>query len=78
MTMFKQTKNLKEIFDLSDEYFTKRMGKELIEGVHYVIPPSSSRTKKAILWDIDALVNWMKGHQVDSELDELLSRSQKR
>ena len=77
MLTFKQTKNLKEIFDLSDDYFTKRMGKELIEGVHYVIPPSSSRTKKAILWDVNALVNWMKGHQVDSELDELLSRSQK-
>lgn len=78
MVTFKQTKNLKEIFDLSDEYFTKRMGTEFIQGIHYLIPPSSSRTKKAILWDIDALVNWMKGHQVDSELDELLSRSQKR
>lgn len=78
MLTFKQTKNLKEIFDLSDDYFTKRMGKELIEGVHYVIPPSSSKTKKAILWDIDALINWMKGHQVDQELDELLSRAQKR
>lgn len=78
MTIFKQTKNLKEIFDLSDEYFTKRMGKELIEGIHYVIPPSPSKTKKAILWDINALINWMKGHQVDQELDALLSRSQKR
>ena len=78
MTMFKQTKNLKEIFDLSDDYFTKRMGKELIEGVHYVIPPSSSRTKKAILWDIHALINWMKGNLIDNELNELLSRSQKR
>ena len=78
MTMFKQTKNLKEIFDLSDEYFTKRMGKELIEGIHYVIPPSPSKTKKAILWNIDALVNWMKGNHIDNELDELLSRSQKR
>jgi len=78
MLTFKQTKNLKEIFDLSDDYFTKRMGKELIEGIHYVIPPSPSKTKKAILWDIDALINWMKGNRVDSELDELLSRSQKR
>lgn len=78
MTMFKQTKNLKEIFDLSNDYFTKRMGRELIEGVHYVIPPSPSKTKKAILWDINAIISWMKGHQVDKELDELLSRSQKR
>jgi len=78
MVTFKQTKNLKEIFDLSDEYFTKRMGKELVEGIHYVIPPSASKTKKAILWDINALINWMKGHQVDQELDELLSRTQKR
>lgn len=78
MLIFKQTKNLKEIFDLSDEYFTKRMDKELVKGIHYVIPPSSSKTKKAILWDIHALINWMKGHQVDQELDALLSRSQKR
>ncbi|ATB69062.1 hypothetical protein SJPD1_0950 [Sulfurospirillum diekertiae] len=78
MLTFKQTKNLKEIFDLSDDYFTKRMGKELVEGIHYLVPPSSSKTKKAILWDINALINWMKGHQVDQELDELLSRAQKR
>lgn len=78
MIVFKQTKNLKEIFDLSDDYFTKRMGKELLEGIHYVIPPSSSKTKKAILWDISALVNWMKGNYIDNELNELLSRSQKR
>lgn len=78
MILFKQTKNLKEIFDLSDDYFTKRMGKELLEGIHYVIPPSSSKTKKAILWDISALVNWMKGNYIDNELNELLSRSQKR
>lgn len=78
MTVFKQTKNLKEIFDLSDDYFTKRMGKELRKGIHYVVPPSPSKTKKAILWDINALINWMKGNQVDAELDELLSRSQKR
>jgi len=50
----------------------------LVEGIHYVIPPSASKTKKAILWDINALINWMKGHQVDQELDELLSRTQKR
>jgi len=78
MIIFKQTKNLKEIFDLSDDYFTKRMGKELVEGIHYVVPPSPSKTKKAILWDINALLNWMKGNRVDTELDELLSRSQKR
>jgi hypothetical protein len=54
------------------------MGTEFIQGIHYVIPPSPSRTKKAILWDIEALINWMKGNRIDSELDELLSRSQKR
>lgn len=78
MILFKQTKNLKEIFDLSDDYFTKRMGTELIQDIHYVIPPSTSKTKKAILWDVNALINWMKGNQVDQELGELLSRTQKR
>lgn len=78
MLTFKQTKNLKEIFDLSDDYFTKRMGTEFIQDIHYVIPPSASKTKKAILWDINALINWMKGNRVDSELDELLSSTQKR
>lgn len=77
MILFKQTKNLKEIFDLSDDYFTKRMGTELIQDIHYVIPPSTSKTKKAILWDVNALINWMKGNQVDQELGELLSRTQK-
>ena len=52
MNIFKQTKNLKEIFDLSDDYFTSRMGKELIKDIHYVIPPSSSKTKKEPLQSI--------------------------
>lgn len=75
MKKYVQTKNLPQIFDLSSDYFQVRMKKEFVEGVHYHIPPSSSKTKKAVLWNIEALENWLKGNQVDSELDELLSRN---
>jgi len=71
---YAQTKNLYEIFDLSVDYFQKRMGSELILGIHYFIPPSNSKTKKAVLWDIEALENWLRGNQVDSELENLLGR----
>ncbi|MCX6050974.1 MAG: hypothetical protein NTZ60_00485 [Campylobacterales bacterium] len=74
MKKYAQTKNLCEIFDLSVDYFQKRMDNEFINGVHYFIPPTTSKTKKAVLWDIEALENWLRGNQVDSELENLLGR----
>ena len=74
MKKYVQTKNLCEIFDLSVDYFQKRMDKELIKGIHYFIPPTTSKTKKAVLWDIEALENWLRGNQVDAELENLLGR----
>lgn len=74
MKKYVQTKNLHEIFDLSVDYFQKRMEYDFIKGIHYFIPPTSSKTKKAVLWDIEALENWLKGNQVDSELENLLGR----
>lgn len=70
-----QTKNLPTIFDLSVDYFQKRMNTELVQGVHYFIPPSTSKTKKAVLWNIEALENWIKGHSIDNDLNALLERS---
>jgi len=70
-----QEKNLKEYFDLSIDYFKSRKGTELFEGVHYFVPPSNSRTKKAILWKIEAVENWLTGNKINNELDDLLSRS---
>ena len=74
MKKYAQTKNLCEIFDLSVDYFQKRMNNDFIKGIHYFIPPTTSKTKKAVLWDIEALENWLRGNQVDSELENLLGR----
>ncbi len=74
MKKYAQTKNLLEIFDLSVDYFQKRMDNDFIKGIHYFIPPTTSKTKKAVLWDIEALENWLRGNQVDSELENLLGR----
>lgn len=76
MKKYIQTKNLPNVFDLSTDYFSARMGKEFIQGVHFFIPPNSSKTKKAVLWSIKALEDWLRGNQnPDSELQELLNRT---
>jgi hypothetical protein len=63
------------VFDLSSDFFTSRLGSDFFVGVHCFIPPSSSKTKKAILWDFEALDNWIRGYQVaDNELNSLLNR----
>ena len=69
-----QTKNLPTIFDLSTDFFSNRMGKEFVKGIHYFIPPNSSKTKKAVLWSVEAVENWLKGNQIDDELKALLDR----
>lgn len=69
-----QEKNLPEIFDLSTDFFAQRKKTEFIEGIHFFIPPNSSKTKKAILWDIEALDNWLRGNQIDDEIKSLLDR----
>lgn len=74
MKKYIQTKNLKDIFDLSPNYFQKRMDDEFINGIHYFIPPSPSNTKRAVLWDFEALDNWIRGNKVDNELENLLAR----
>jgi len=74
MPKYVQTKNLSKIFDLSIDFFKRRMFKEFKEGIHFFIPPGSSKTKKAILWDVEAIENWLRGNYIDPELDELLSR----
>lgn len=75
MQKYCQTKNLKSIFDLSLDYFTSRMNIDFFEGLHYFIPPTNSKTKKAVLWDINALESWIRGnHNNDKETQELLSR----
>jgi len=71
---FAQTKNLTKIFDLSPDFFQKRINTEFYEGIHFFIPPTSSKTKKAVLWDIDAIDNWIKSKKTNNELYELLKR----
>jgi len=69
-----QSKNLNMIFDLSTDFFQKRINIEFFEGIHFLIPPNSSKTKKVVLWDIDALDNWFRGNKVNDELQKLLKR----
>lgn len=74
MKKYAQINTLSEIFDLSPDYFKKRMNNDFIEGVHYFIPPTRSRTKRAILWSIEATEKWICGNDIDVELDQLLRR----
>lgn len=75
MKKYIQSKNLPTIYDLSIDYFISRQEKELFEGIHYFIPPTTSKTKKAVLWDIEALENWIRGcKNQNKELQELLNR----
>jgi len=75
MQKYIQTKNLTKVFDLSVDYFKNRMEIEFFEGVHYFIPPTTSKTKKAVLWDCEAINRWIRGEcNPDKELDELLKR----
>ncbi|WP_148153527.1 hypothetical protein [Sulfurimonas denitrificans] len=74
MKKYIQTKNLPTIFDISTDYFSQRMNKEFIEGIHYFIPPTKSKTKKVVLWSIEALENWIKNYQADDEVKALLDR----
>lgn len=67
---YAQLKTLSIIFDVSENYFKKRMHKEFKQGVHFLIPKSSSRTKKIVLWDIKEVDKWIKSS--DSNAKDLV------
>ena len=67
------------MFDLSTDFFKARKGKEFFEGVHYFIPPTTSKTKKAVLWRIVEIENWLTSNgkaarEIDPEIENLLKR----
>lgn len=68
--------HLSDIFGPSQDYFKDRKGTKFIEGVHFFIPENASPTKKAIFWDIQAVENWIRGNQINQELQDLLQRRQ--
>jgi hypothetical protein len=70
---YAQLQTLSEIFDISQEYFRKRMHGEFKQGIHFFIPPSQSRTKKIVLWDITAVEKWLKEN--DSSAANLIALS---
>lgn len=74
MKKYIQEKNLPDLFDLSKDFFTKRKESEFIKGIHYFVPPTKSVTKKAVLWDIGAVDDWIRGNQAENEVLELLKR----
>lgn len=76
MKKYIQHKDLRKIFDISPDYFKARMYKELIEGIHFIIPPTNSRTKKIILWNIEELDKWLRSNKSSNkdEIDALLKR----
>lgn len=75
MKKYAQIQTLSEIFDLSIDYFRNRMKTEFQEGVHYFRPPTNSKTKKAVLWDVGEIEKWIRQDYNDSELVSLLERS---
>ena len=72
-----QQKHLVNIFDLSVDYFKKRINVDFFEGVHF-FPQSNSKTKKVVLWDVPevkkALKNSSTSSTLDPEVAELLKR----
>jgi hypothetical protein len=69
------------MFDLSIDFFKQRKNKEFFQGTHYFIPPTNSKTKKAVLWSIEAIENWLITEsigsnriKIDSEIENLLKR----
>ena len=69
-----QQANLKEIFDLSVDYFTSRINKEFFEGIHFHVPPSNSNTKRAVLWDYEKLDSWINSSPTKDNVLDLLKR----
>jgi len=74
-----QEKHLPLMFDLSVDYFKQRKGKQFFEGVHYFVPPTSSKTKKVVLWSIEAVESWFIDNNkieinIDPEIENLLKR----
>lgn len=67
MKRYAQLKTLVDIFDLSEDWFKKRMASEehperpFKEGIFYFVPPTDSRTKKAILWDVEVVEAYIRG-----------------
>lgn len=71
-----QHKNLFKFCDISSDYFKSRMYIELFEGQHFIILPTTSITKKIILWDVEELEKWFRSKisNDESEINALLSR----
>lgn len=70
--IFVQTKNLESIFDIKQDFFKKRMSKEFKKGKHYFIPPTDSKTKHIVLWDIEVVEQWLRSS--NDEINMLLER----
>ncbi len=70
------TSALHTVFGLSEEWFASRKDKGILcEGVHFFYPGGKkSRTKKAMVWKIAAIRQFIEGNEVDDELAELLER----
>lgn len=64
---YAQLRTLSEIFDVSQEYFKRRMHSEFQQGVHFLIPKSNSKTKKIVLWDIEQVDKWLRQHDQDAK-----------
>lgn len=79
MEKYIQIKKLAAIFDLSKQYFEKRMQYKdkpfdtnniFVEGVHFFRPPSNSKTKKIVLWHIESVEAMIRNEFLPSKLKE--------
>jgi hypothetical protein len=67
------------IFGMCENWFLNLKKEGILrEKIHYFYPvektAKSKSTKRAMLWKIDALRQFIEGNQVDDELAELLKR----
>ena len=87
---YAQIATLSEYFDLSEDYFKRRMrykhekndnSKPFVEGEFFFVPERTSLTKKAIIWEIAVVEKYLRGEgyelesKDDVEVQKLLRRT---
>lgn len=71
MKKYAQLKTLAEIFDMDEQWFERRKEdtsaayhKIFFKNVHFFPQQASSRTKKLVLWDVEAVEKTIRGEMI--------------
>jgi hypothetical protein len=62
----------------SPNYFKSRIGKYFFGGIHFIIPPTTSSTKKIILWNMEELEKWLQSKISSNDLEIALLLNRKK